>query len=246
MFITNNLIISEPSLFQGHLLEPIHTTPIFREGTTSYWTSIILFIVFALYASIKAYDSKKMLQVLSSVFSLQAAKQLIREDYKFNKRLSVILSVGFVFMLSFFLYIINNYFGLILKATLPFKQFLFFVSVVVLMYSLKFLVNYLLSEITDIPVLGKEYSFNIFVFSQTIGIILFPLILSIQYSKFPVEWFLYPAIVVFMGFFVLRLTRGFVISILEQNIGILYIFLYLCALEILPVLVLIKFLLNNF
>jgi hypothetical protein len=52
--------------------------------------------------------------------------------------------------------------------------------------------------------------------------------------------------VICLGFFVLRLFRGFLISVSEQNVGIIYIFLYLCGLEILPLLILIKFLMTNF
>jgi hypothetical protein len=110
----------------------------------------------------------------------------------------------------------------------------------------KFLANYVLAFISSNNDLGKEYLFNVFVYSQTIGIILFPFIVCLQFTKYPTELFLYPALVICAGFYALRMFRGFIISVTEQNVGILYIFLYLCALEILPLLVLIKFLLVNF
>lgn len=238
--------INGPSVFTGHSLQPIHSDPIFREGTTLYWPSVLLFIVFALYVSIKVSAPKKIFKVFASVFSLQAAKQLLREDYKLNKRVSVFLSIGFLIVMAFLVYITNNYFGLILEGVSPLKKYLFFLTIITSMYVIKFLMTYLLSFVISEEELGKEYSFNVFVFSQTIGVVLFPVVLCIQFSKYPAEWFLYPGLIICAGFFALRLFRGIVISVLEQNVGILYIFLYLCALEILPILVLIKFLLNNF
>lgn len=243
---TDSLINIAPSLFKEHLLKPTHTNPIFREGTTSYWPSVVLFLVFAIYVAVKAYDVKKLMKVLGSVFSLQMAKQLYREDYKPNKRMSILLSAGFVAMISFLIYTINKYFGLILSNYSSLQQYLFFISVAIGTYSVKLIVNATLSSILTIQELGREYSFSVFTHAQTTGIILFPMLLCVQYAKYPTEWFIYPALIICLGLYLMRLFRGFVISALEQNVGIIYIFLYLCALEILPVLVLIKFLLNNF
>ena len=104
----------------------------------------------------------------------------------------------------------------------------------------------LFSIITTKHELGSEYIFNVFLHSQVIGIILFPMVVCLQFSRYPIEWFLYPSMVIYILFFTLRTFRGFVIASSEQNSGFLYIILYFCALEILPLLVLVKFLVNHF
>lgn len=246
MPVSDTLIKKTISIFAEHSLQPIHTTPIFRQGATAYWPSVLLFLVFALYVSIKVSDPKKIIKVFASVFSLQAAKQLLREDYKLNRRVSVFLTIGFVIVAAFMAFMANNYFGLILKGTTPLSQYLFFVGVILAMYFIKYITTYFLSYIIGEFDLGREYFFNVFIFNQTAGVVLFPVVLCVLFSKFTPELFLYPGIIICAVFFILRLLRGFVISTLEQNIGVLYIFLYFCGLEILPLLVLIKFLLNNF
>lgn len=246
MPVSDTLIKKPISIFAEHSLQPTHATPVFREGTTAYWPGVLLFVVFALYVSIKVSAPKKIIKVFASVFSMQAAKQLLREDYKLNRRVSVFLSFGFVIVASFMAFITNNYFGLILRETSPISQYLFFVGVIIAMYFIKYLTTYSLSFIINDRELGKEYFFNVFVFNQTVGVALFPIVLCILFSRLSAELFLYPGIIICAVFFILRLFRGFVISTIEQNIGVLYIFLYLCGLEILPLLVLIKFLLNNF
>ncbi|MES2565453.1 MAG: DUF4271 domain-containing protein [Bacteroidota bacterium] len=234
------------SVFVNHSLKPVHTTPIFNPSNPSYWQAILLFVIFSAYALIKVSEPKKIIRIFLSVFSLQEAKQLFREEFKLTKRLSIFLGAAFILVIAFFIHNINHYFGLIFHEYTPLKQYLFFVAIVCFSYLIKFLVNNVLSFITSNAELGKEYLFNVVVFAQTIGIILFPFILALQFTTYPSEWFLYPALVICLGFYILRLIRGFIISAAEQNIGILYIFLYLCALEILPLLIVIKFLLINF
>lgn len=239
-------LVENVSIFSGHSLKPIHTTPIFNANTTTYWPGILLFVIFAIYVLIRISEPKKILKIFISVFSLQEAKQLFREEFKLTKRMSLFLGIAFILVIAFLIQITNQYFGIILSEQSHLKQYLFFVAVICITYLVKFLANYVLAFISSNNDLGKEYLFNVFVYSQTIGIILFPFIVCLQFTKYPTELFLYPALVICAGFYALRMFRGFIISVTEQNVGILYIFLYLCALEILPLLVLIKFLLVNF
>ena len=234
------------SLFTGHSLKATHSTPIFNPYNTSYWPGILLFTVFSIYVLIRISEPKKIIRIFTSVFSLQESKQLFIEEFKLTKRMSILLGLAFILVMAFLAQITNQYFGLILQEQTQLNQYSFFTGVISLIYIVKFAVNSVLAFISSNSDLGKEYLFNVFVFSQTIGIILFPVVICLQFTKYPTEWFLYPALIICAGFYALRMFRGFIISVSEQNIGILYIFLYLCALEILPLLVLIKFLLVNF
>lgn len=244
--IQNTALTNTTSIFSNHSLKPVHSSPIFNAGKPSYWQGILLFIIFSIYVLIKISEPKKFLKIFASVFSLQEAKQLFREEFKLAKRISLFMGICFIMVIAFLIQITNNYFGLILKEHSPIEQYLFFIMVLCITYFIKFLSNYALAFVTLNNELGKEYMFNVVVFSQTIGIILFPFIVCMQFSHYPTEWFLYPSLIICSGFYALRMARGFIISGSEQNVGILYIFLYLCALEILPLLILIKFLLINF
>lgn len=234
------------SVFSGHALKTIHTTPILKINEPTYWQGIVLFIIFGIYVLIRVSEPRKILKVFTSVFSLQESKQLFREEFKLTKRLSILLGIAFILVTAFLIQFTNRYFGLILHDYSYFQQYVFFILVICLVYLVKFFTNYILAFISSNNDLSREYLFNVFVFAQTIGIVIFPLIICLQFTKYPSEWFLYPSLIICAGFYGLRMFRGFIISSAEQNIGFLYIFLYLCALEILPMLVLIKFLLVNF
>ncbi len=234
------------SLFSDHALQPIDAAPVFRSGTPSYWPVVLLFLVFSIYVYLNFTNSKKLLQVFLSVYSNQASKQLYREDYRLTKSTSVLLSLAFVIVMAFLLLVTNNYFGLILQDLQALSQFLFFIVLILLVYIVKLLSSYFIGFSAMKQELNREYIFNVFISCQTLGVVLLPLVICIQFSRYPTEWFLYPALILCGAFYIVRFIRGFIISAVEQNVGILYIFLYLCALEILPLLVLIKFLLVNF
>ena len=200
------------SVFSGHSLKPLHDTPISNIHPAIYWQEILLFVVFSMYVFIRISEPKKILKIFTSVFSLQEAKQLFREEFKLAKRVSLLLGIGFILMISFLIQITNQYFGLILKDYSHLQQYLFFVLVIILVYLVKFIVNYVLAHISSNYELGKEYMFNVFIFGQTLGIVLFPLIVCLQFTKYPVEWFLYPALIICAGFYGLRmfgLSLGF-------------------------------------
>jgi hypothetical protein len=238
--------VDHNSVFKSHSLKPSHQTPILRISEPSYWQGIILFLIFSILVVIKVSEPRKILKIFISVFSLQESKQLFREEFKLTKRVSILFGLGFILVMAFLIQKTNHYFGLIFNDYSQIQQYFFFLAVVTLVYLIKFIVNYALAFISSNNDLAREYLFNVFLFAQTIGIAIFPLIICIQFTKYPAEWFLYPALIICGGFYGLRMFRTFIISSSEQNIGILYILLYLCALEILPQLVLIKFLLVNF
>ena len=252
--IFNNILMAQtdtlksfiPSVFSGHSLKPLHNTPILINSNYIYWPSIILFLVFSVYVYIKIADPKKIAKIFISIFSLQTSKQLLREDYKLNKRVSIFLSFSFILIISFLVYLTNDYFGLILQNFNPVYQYLFFILSTTCVFFVKILVVLSLSFITSTAEIGKEYIFNVFLFCQVLGIISFPFVVLMQFSRYPKEWFLYPILIICGCLYSLRLYRGLTISVLEQSVGFLYIILYLCALEILPFLILVKILLTNF
>lgn len=241
-------IMMRSSIFSGHDLSLVHKdlSPILHFNSEQYWPILLLFLVLSIYVAVKIADTSKIVKVFLSVFSLQAAKQLYREDYKLSKRVSVFLTLCFVLVFSFLIYSINHRFGIMLKDVNSFVQYLFFMFLIVGMYTVKIVVNYFLSTVFYQTDLAKEYTFNIFVFCQIVGVLLFPFILFMQFSTLPDEWFIYPSIVLIIAALSLRLFRGVAISTIDGGVGILYIFLYLCALEVIPLLVLIKFLVINF
>jgi hypothetical protein len=233
-------------LFKDHLLKPQHHSAIFNNAGDHYWPSVVLFIVLAVVVVLKVTAPVRTLRVLNAAYSLQVAKQIEREDYSPFKRVSVLLSIIFVLVVAFLFFKLNQLYGSVLEQNSSLFQYLFFVMVVVVVYTIKFIVMNFVSFLTDTSHLFGEYINNTLIINQSIGLLLFPVIILAELSPVNPLWLVFPSVLFLVLGYLLRLYRGFLFAGIEEGIGFLQLFVYLCALEILPLLVLIKFLVVNF
>lgn len=246
--LANQLLMGlyyEP-LFKDHLLKPVHNTAIFNNAQILYWPTFILFIVLCLLVLLKASSPQKTFRVLNAAYSLQVARQIEREDYGPLKRVSIVLSIVFVLITAFLFYKVNLLFGSILHSKSGLFQYLFFVMVIVIAYSVKILFANLIGYVTQTSAIFSEYINNTLIINQSVGVILLPVMIIIELSPVNPVWIVFPATLFLVLGYILRLYRGFLFAGVEQGVGMLQLFVYLCALEILPLMVLIKFLVVNF
>ncbi len=82
--------------------------------------------------------------------------------------------------------------------------------------------------------------------NQSFGLFLFPLIVLMEFSKFNPLIFIWCASLVLGTAVLLKWYRGVLMSLVVERIGLLQIFSYFCALEILPVFVLVKYIIETF
>lgn len=233
-------------LFKDHLLKPIHNTAVFNNAEILYWPSVVLFIVLCLLVLLKATSPQKTFRVLNAAYSLQVARQIEREDYGPLKRVSLVLSAVFVLITAFLLYKLNLLFGSILINNGSLFQYLFFVMVIILVYSVKLIGTNIIGHITQTTGIINEYINNTLIINQSVGVILLPVMIIVELSPVNPVWIVFPATLFLVLGYILRLYRGFLFAGIEHGVGLLQLFVYLCALEILPLLVLIKFLVVNF
>jgi hypothetical protein len=233
-------------LFKEHLLKPSHRGAVFNSSENHYWPSIVLFVAITLLVLLKVTSPVRTYRVLNAAYSLQVARQVEREDYSPFKRVPLILTFIFILTAAFLFYKLNAQFGSILLSKEGIVQYLFFVLAVALAVFIKFVVNSFISLITGASHLFKEYINNTFIINQAMGVVLLPVIIIAELSPLNPGWLILPALLFLCFGYVLRLYRGFVFAALEEGVGFLQLFVYLCALEILPLLVLVKFLVVNF
>ncbi len=233
-------------LFNSHLLKPIHKGAIFNNSVEIYWPALILFLILSFVVVLKITASSKTLRVLNAAYSLQVARQLEREDYSQFKRVPVLLSSIFVLTIAFLFFKLNELFGFVLEGNDSLFQYIFFVLLIIVMYTVKFITGNIISYITNTNNIINEYFNSTLIINHSVGLILLPLMILAQLSHLYALWLVVPGVLLLLLAYLLRLFRGFVFAGIDHGIGILQLFVYLCALEILPLLVLIKFLIVNF
>ncbi len=90
-----------------------------------------------------------------------------------------------------------------------------------------------------------EYLTNYLVFSVVLGVFLFPFVFFLMYTT-PVfaSILLYVVLIIFAIIFVYRTIRGLLVGLSSERYSLYYLFLYLCTVEILPLSITVKLLIN--
>jgi hypothetical protein len=110
----------------------------------------------------------------------------------------------------------------------------------------KFGLKKIIGFVSETPALTTELFYNNLVINQSLGLILLPIMAIIEFSRVGVIYVLIATSIIIATSMLIKLYRGLIFSLFENHIGLLQVFIYLCALEILPFLVFIKFIVINF
>jgi hypothetical protein len=233
-------------IFDKHLLPALHLIPEQRQGSALIWPSVFLLICFALLIVIRVTSFSKLIKLVQSCFNMQAWRQLEREEFNPFKFYSILLSVFFLFNLTFFVYKINSVYKWVLSDQTHFEQFVFLLVAILVLFMIKGLLNKIVSVSVNDNKLIPEFVHSSFVISQTFGIFLFPCLILAELGKFEPGIFLSMACIVLAASQIFKWYRGILFSLVDHRVGLLQIFVYFCALEILPALIMVKFIIEKF
>lgn len=233
-------------IFYDHLLQKHSLNPSLINRNEQVWPSVFLVSCLVLLVLVKISSFPKVVRIIQSTFSSQVLQQLEREESNPFKFYSVALNLFFLLNLSFLAYKINTVYKFVLVETSDFSQFCFFFFVVLLGFSFKVITNSALSFFTEERKVISEYVISSTLVNQSFGIFLFPLIILIEFSPFNPLIFISGALTVVAASVILKWYRGIIMGLVEERVGLLQIFSYFCGLEILPVFVLVKYIIETF
>ena len=194
---------------------------------------VLLTISFLLIAILRASYWKHAKLLFMGVFAQRHANQYLREENAFTERVNFI---------TFLLMTIN--FSLILLKFLPYTSLLevaFLIGGVMLFFIFKIGIMLFFGKIfmaQDVAKLGVFFSF---LFDRALGVFLFPLVVMLYFFTFDITITLFIIIsIVCILLLLLKLFWLWKIGTKSFGFSQAYIFLYLCALEISPLLFLAK------
>ena len=87
----------------------------------------------------------------------------------------------------------------------------------------------------------SDYVVTLFLFCNTLGLFMMPIVICLAFArKVNPRLFIVAGGIILATFLCARLVRGLIIGINSVRVSRFYLFLYLCTLEILPLVVLLK------
>ena len=226
-------------IYGGHLLHPSNHEAKLLNRFSPDWLFPIILLVLAIYAVLRIFYSKYFSQMIMAFINNNLTNQIVRDENLLLQRASIYLSVVFNLIAAMFLYLISIRLGWELGGLAEgWKRFLFLAGLVSAIYALKFLVLKIAGWLFDSEREMSVYIFNIFLINNVLGMALLPFVCLMAYNQALGINFLIILCVVLAGLaFLYRLFRGLTVGLSAASFSPLYLFLYLCTLEIAPLMV---------
>lgn len=203
--------------------------------------AVILFALFLL-ASVKFLFNKYLSRLVGSVFNSHTASSLFLDKNINMIKGSLMMNFLFVINISLFVVSIMNQFDYHKEQSNSFKQFVIIFLAFLILYVGKFIVIKGLGYVFKGKNESKEYLFTTFLYNKNLGLFLFPIIIALPFVQvYVVTSLINIGFLLISFFFCLRISRGVKI-LLRKHVSIFYMILYLCALEIFPLLMIYKLL----
>ena len=157
-----------------------------------------------------------------------------------GNRVTIFLSALFVTTFALFIYQVSSYYGYFTTG----HQLVFFIKVVVVIiaaYALKIISVRIFGSVFQNQKEANEYAMTIFLFCNALGLFMLPVVVGVAFVRqISPECFIYLGYTIFGSFLCIRLLRGMIIGFNSIRISKFYLFLYLCTLEILPFVIMVK------
>jgi hypothetical protein len=237
-----NKSLNGPGVFKNHLLKPVNPNARPLNDTISDWLTISLIVMMVFFTWFRLFYYKIFRQLLTSYFNMTASNQIVRDESYLLQRASLVISTISYLLAGLFLYQISVlYDWQIYWLQKGLVRFVLFSLIIAISYSIKMILLRVLSVVFNQEKAAGAYIFNLFLMIMMAGLILFPANIFLAYSSMPVKHFAAITSTILLGMmFLFRLSRAIRIWFSIPQFSFFYLFLYLCAFEVAPLLVVWK------
>lgn len=216
----------------------------YRTGTPvpkgNLWVLGVIAALMVLFASLKISFSKQLQTIVQSFFSNRILNNLNKEDNLFTSWPFLLLFVQFGFTIGMFFYLVTQYYHMSF-ADSGFRFYLSISLLIVMLYVLKIVLLRLLGYLFNIQKAINEYVSILYLSYFNIALMFIPLVIAFALS--PLKYGRYYIVISFILLiivFAFQFIRAGVNILSHYRFSKVYLFLYFCALEICPILILIK------
>jgi len=204
------------------------------------WLVGVILFAFFLIASVKFLFGKYLSKLTDSIFNSNTANSLFLERNISMIKGSLMMNLLFVVNISLFAINVMDYFDIRIRQGDDLEQFMLVFFMISILYVAKYVLIKGLGYVFKVKNESKEYLFTIFLYNKNLGLFLFPIIIALPFVQVnAVVSLINIGFLMILFFLFLRISRGMKILI-RKHVSIFYMILYLCALEILPLLMIYK------
>jgi hypothetical protein len=235
-------------ILRKHPLLPMNERPVesnlyVRERSDNEFIFYFLVCLLFYFACIKLFFGKYLDNLITLFFRATMRHQQIREQLLQTPLPSLLLNILFVISGGFYLSLLAKYYDFTFLGSF-WITFLYAIVFVSAIYIGKFIALKLAGWIFNISSATDTYIFIVFLVNKMIGIFLLPIIILMSFSNQTLLSVLIPvSYLILILFLCYRFLNAFRPIRTEIKVNRFHFFLYLCAFEIAPLLLICKVLL---
>jgi hypothetical protein len=206
------------------------------------WVMIILVLSIMILGYLYSAFHSRFNTFLKAVFIARFSSQASREERSLSHPVSLLLSLNFLLTASLFiLQLLSSSIFFHSEINFSLGWYLLILLTLLIIYFIKILALKIFGFIIDKQDLIGEYNFIIFLVNQFLGLALLPVIIFIAYGpSVYLKGSVFLGLTFFGIMFLLRVGKGLSSVLERREASLFYLILYLCTLEILPLLIGVK------
>lgn len=204
------------------------------------WVLGVVASLLLLFAILKVSFTKQLQTIIQSFFSNRVLNNLNKEDNLFTSWPFLLLFVQFGFTIGMFFYLVSQFYRLAFSGS-GFQFYLSISVLIVIFYLLKILILRVLGHLFNIQKPVNEYVTILYLSYFNLSLLFIPLVIAFALS--PLKYapiFIAVSLILLGTIFAFQFIRAGVNILSHNRFSKVYLFLYFCALEICPILILIK------
>ena len=204
------------------------------------WIIAFVFVLLFSFAVLKNAFSKELSAIIQAFYSNRVLGQINKEEKFFNSWPFIFLYLLFGFTIGMYLYQCGKYFQLSYGYT-GFNLFIHLSIIVIALFTAKIILLRILGFLLGVGKIVKEY-ISILILSYFNAALLF-LPIVIAFCLTPARFaplYIYMSLILIGAIFFFQYLRAATNILSNYRFPIIYFIFYLCALEICPLLILIK------
>lgn len=237
----------KPEAYQSLISEELKSTEIKSESRPAdhlpFWVPMILILAFVMLAWGRLFFHRRLTMIFKAVFAKNYANQFIREGNLFNERIGLVLFMIYLTMMALFVYLAIP---LHTEITFTWPESMVYMAILggfTGLWFFKVIMVKVLSLLFNTNEYSQELLSNMYLFNLFAGIVLLPLVSCMAFAHSQI--FFYISLIVIALIYTFRIFREAIIGFRVIKFSVFHLFLYLCTLEILPLIVLAKILSRN-
>lgn len=206
------------------------------------WIIGIIIALFVVLAAIRISYPNETLVMFQGFYNNRVLAQISKEDNLFNSWPFIFLYLLFGFTIGMFLFLVSK-FTRLGGVTEGINLYIAFSVSVLILFTVKIVTVRFLGFLFDISRLVREYVSILYLSYFNAALLFLPIVLIMAFSsRLLAKYYIVFAFILLVGIFILQFLRAGSSIFKTYSLSKFYLILYLCALEIGPILILIKIL----